>query len=78
MKKRGNCDRRGQAPGRALWRLALSFGDATTVRVAFNGDDVRVVGEPIDEGGGDRRVGKDRRPVAEASVDTQNRPVVDT
>jgi hypothetical protein len=55
----------GSGSCRVLRWFALSFGDAATIGVPFDGDDVRVVDEPIDEGGGDRRIGEDRRPVAE-------------
>jgi hypothetical protein len=53
---------------RRLWRFALSFGDTAPVGVAFNDDDLRMVDEPIDQGGGDRRVRKDRRPVTEGQI----------
>jgi arylsulfatase len=56
----GHSARRG-GPG----RLPLRLSHAASVAVPFNHDDLRMVDEPIDEGGRDRRIGEDRRPVAE-------------
>ena len=49
------------------WR-ALGAPLLEPVALAFEGDDVGVVNEPVDEGGGDHRVAEDLAPGLEAAV----------
>ena len=63
---RGPNGRGSRLSGRA--GLVLDLGGATPIAGAFDRDDLRVVHEPIDEGGGGRRVGKHGRPVGEGQV----------
>jgi transposase len=48
--------------------LARGLGDAASVAIALNGEDLSVVDETIDERGGGGRIGEDGRPVAEWQV----------
>ncbi len=49
-------------------RGSAPFGDAPAIAVAFEGDDLGVVDEAIDEGRGGGGVGEDGRPLAERQV----------
>src|ERR1022692_5045666 len=58
----------GGAGGSGLAGLVAGFGGAQPVGVGAGGDDVGVVGEPVDDGGAEPGVGEGGRPFAEGGV----------
>jgi hypothetical protein len=68
MKRRGNLDRQSiSRPGLAAG-FSLSLRDAASVAVAFDGEDLGVMDEAVNERNGTAGVRKDGRPVAERQV----------